>query len=524
MRAKRFFGVILLTLCTALVTGAMTARAADSDSGNAAATMRQMKEILRQLKEMRREHRRDRQMIESLQTQVNQLESRKSKVSDATLQLRNTNRRLQATNQQLQQTALQVKTLEDKANEPMSPAQFSESFGQYLGSHTFQVTGAAGLDYIYNQQSGALADIHHATQNTFLLDWEPMVLYRPADWILFEGVMSASFGQTGTGTDLSTADFQLFPSDYLTLVGGLFDNPFGDWLEAQSPMWVNRFVTAPLPFGVESVVPPGEIGVQARGGLQWGKLGQDFDYTAWIGNGPTFSENVLGASMGGPVAVANAQSNGRSYGGRLRFYPLPLDADLGRLELGASTYDGKWQGGNWLTSWGVDFNYLKGNFQGRGEWLQSYRDMGSSLPRDNRQGWYLQLGYMMSSVKIPGLPRNINRYFQRLQPLIRYSGVNQHYVAIDDITGATGMGVGGFQAGLIPDFGLNGSPALYAPHSREVALALDYWFAPSIVWNNEFDFEVPQAGGMFVASDGSLTPAGSIPNDHAFLTQFTIGF
>jgi hypothetical protein len=57
-----------------------------------------------------------------------------------------------------------------------------------------------------------------------------------------------------------------------------------------------------------------------------------------------------------------------------------------------------------------------------------------------------------------------------------------------------------------------------------VALALDYWIAPSIVWQNEFDIELPRAGGAFVSPSGALTPAGSIPNDHAFLSQFTIGF
>jgi hypothetical protein len=518
MWSRRF--TFSFVICAMLMSGAIAARAADSEAADSAT----MKQILHELQELRIERQHDRKVIKQLEMKVDRLERGAMPAANTTLQLENTNRRLQATNQQLQQTAIQVKTLEEKVNEPINPTQFEDSFSRYLGSHSFTITGAAGLDYIYDQQSSGIDGIHHGTQNTFLLDWEPMILYRPADWILFEGVMSASFGQTGTGTDLSTADFQLFPNNYLTIVGGLFDNPFGDWLEAQSPMWVNRFVTAPLPFGVESVVPPGDIGVQARGGFEWGAEGQDFDYTAWVGNGPQFSENVLGASLSGPVAVANAQSNGKAFGTRLRIYPLPLDAQFGRLELGASTYDGKWNGGNWFTSWGIDFNYLIGNFQTRGEWLQSYRQMGSGLPQDNRQGWYLQLGYMMSGVEVPGLSKDIEKYLQRLQPLIRYSGVNQHFVAIDDITGATGTGVGGFQAGLIPDFGLSGSPALWAPHSREVALALDYWFAPSIVWNNEFDIELPRAGGYFVAGDGSLKPVGATPNDHAFLTQFTIGF
>lgn len=111
-----------------------------------------------------------------------------------------------------------------------------------------------------------------------------------------------------------------------------------------------------------------------------------------------------------------------------------------------------------------------------------------------------------------------------MEPLIRYSGVNQHFVAIDDVTGATGAAMGGLQAGLVPDFGLSGSPALFAPHSREIAIGLDYWIAPSIVWQNEFDIELPESGGTFVAADGTMSPVGQVPNDRAFLSQFTVGF
>ena len=102
-------------------------------------------------------------------------------------------------------------------------------------------------------------------------------------------------------------------------------------------MWVNRFVTAPLPFGVEPVVPPAELGVELRGGIQFGKPGQDFDYTVWGGNGPNYSSAVLGAAVSSPTAVASSQTNGKSIGARFRVYPLPVDLEMGRLELGAPT-------------------------------------------------------------------------------------------------------------------------------------------------------------------------------------------
>ena len=63
---------------------------------------------------------------------------------------------------------------------------------------------------------------------------------------------------------------------------------------------------------------------------------------------------------------------------------------------------------------------------------------------------------------------------------------------------------------------------------REVALGIDYWFAPSIVWQTEVDFELPHAGGTMYSFNGGDTatgsPVGATTNDQAILTQFAIGF
>ena len=520
MPARRIFSIFLFAFGVAALSLAGLARAADSDGSDAAA----MKEIRGEMRQMREERKRDREVIRSLEIKVQQLETKDSRVEATTQQLQNTDQKLKETTLELQQTNVQVKTLQTKVDAPIASSEFGDAVGRYLGTHSFTVTGAAGGDFIYDQQSGALNGLPHVSQNSFFFDWEPMILYRPTDWILFQGVISTNFGSTGTGTDLSAANFQIFLNDYITVEAGLFDQPFGDWYETQSPMWVNRFVTAPLPFGVEPVVPPAELGVQLRGGMQFGELGQDFDYTVWVGNGPNFSSNVLGAAVSSPTAVANSQTNGKSIGARFRIYPLPVDSELGRLELGASTYNGKWANGNWYNSWGVDFNYFVGNLQTRGEWLESYRQMPNGLGADNRQGWYVQAGYFLTDLNVPCFSDKLNSYLHRFEPLVRYSGVNQRGVSTDDIAGATGVGLGGVQVGLVPDFGINGSPATYAPHAREVALALDYWIAPSIVWQNEFDLELPQTGGVFVSPGGAETPAGPIPNDRAFLSQFTIGF
>ena len=128
--------------------------------------------------------------------------------------------------------------------------------------------------------------------------------------------------------------------------------------------------------------------------MQWGALGQDFDYTVWVTNGPSFDSELPQPVVGQALNEVNnikINTNGQGYGARLRVYPFPLDSNLGRLELGASTLDGKWQDGNWYNAWGIDFAYLRGALQARGEFIEMYRDMPNANA-DNRQGWYVQLG------------------------------------------------------------------------------------------------------------------------------------
>lgn len=211
-------------------------------------------------------------------------------------------------------------------------------------------------------------------------------------------------------------------------------------------------------------------------------------------------------------------SNGRTFGGRFRIYPLPLDSPLGRLELGASTLDGKWLGGNWFNSWGVDFAYLRDGLQARGEFVQTYRTVPGTGPgtgKDNRQGWYFQVGYFLQNLPLSVLPDSARNLVHHLEPVVRYSGVNQAAVVGDEIT-------------TVPQLGFNGSPSVFSPHAREVALGLDYWFAPSIVLQNEFDLELPEAGGTQYSFNGAATPTaqsiGPTANDFAFLTQLAIGF
>jgi TolA-binding protein len=493
--------IFLLSLCIPALRGAASAE--DTAGADLRAIQQEINNIKKHESAERQRVDQDERTIQTLEQQLRQLELRNAALAhqaDA----------LEVTSQQLKQDRQQLKDLQQQLATRVTDEQFGSLMNRYLGSHQFTWNGAVAGSFIYDRGNNT---------NTFALTFEPLVIYRLNDWISFVGELEAALPQGSSAEfGLPIAMFQLFLNDYLQVNAGLFDQPFGDWYEAQSALWVNRFITAPLPYGAEAIIPPSELGFQLRGGLQWGALGQDLDYTTWVGNGPSFStqpEPVPGQTLN-PVTNIQTNTNGKAFGTRIRFYPFPLDSNLGRLEVGASTYNGKWMNGNWFNSWGVDYAYLNGNLQTRGEYVQTWRQMPAGSPApDKRQGWYVQFGYFLQGLPLPQLPLRIDKFVYSLEPLVRYSGVNQPAVVADEIS-------------TVPELGFNGSPAIFTPHSREVALGLDYWIEPSIVWQTEFDIELPHAGGTQYSFNGASTPTaspiGATHNDHALLTQLAIGF
>jgi len=500
----RIGGLLLLLALTTLAGAHALFADEGSDRGDLLRLRRQIKQLQTDQAAQRRRMDESERLVQELEAQLRQVEAQNQKLDSAAQQLVSSSAHLKSeTSERLEQFQTQLKADAESAD-------FAGAMSRYLGTHQFTFAGAAAGDFIYDRAT---------SQNTFSLLFEPIVLYRLNDWMLFEGTIEASL-PNGSAADfeLPVATAQIFLNDYLEINAGIFDQPFGDFYEDQSPLWVNRFITAPLLYGAEAVVPPTDIGVQARGSVQWGRLGQDVDYTLWVANGPSFDsalpQPVVGQTLNPQNNIA-LNTNGRAYGGRFRLYPLPLDTGLGRLELGASTYDGKWLDSHWFYSWGVDFAYLRNDLQARGEWVQSYRQMPTGSGPDNRQGWYVQAGYFLQHLPSLHLGSEVDNAVHRLELLTRYSGVNQRAIVAEEIS-------------TTPAIGFSGSPAIFSPHAREVALGVDYWIEPSIVWQTEFDFELPHAGGTLFAFNGSNTPTatgvGATANDRALLTQLAIGF
>ena len=233
--ALRTSGLLLSLTVIALAA----ARIVFADESGSPADLQRLRREIKQLQSdetaQRRRMDQNEQLIKELETQLRQVESQNQKLNNAAQQLVSSDAKLKSeTNERLEQFQAQLGT-------DASPGGFSEAMSRYLGTHQFTFVGAAAGDFIYDRNT---------SQNTFSLQFEPIALYRLNDWILFEGTINALL-PVGSKSDfeLPVATAQIFLNDYLEINAGIFDQPFGDWLEDQSPLWVNRFITAPLLYG-----------------------------------------------------------------------------------------------------------------------------------------------------------------------------------------------------------------------------------------------------------------------------------
>jgi hypothetical protein len=458
----------------------------------------------------------ERRHIDELEKKVRELEAANNKIeqTQATIQSSDT------------QTQNQVAAIQKTVDQQLGPFQFGDRINAFLGQHTFSLVGNAAAGFAYSRVA--------ANNNpTFEINLNPII--RLGDWINFYGRLHAEVAAGGTTSVApNLANVELFPFGWnvpLELVAGLFDAPFGDFFENQYVNWINPFITAPLPYGSEAVTPASGLGLQARGGIQFGSSGQDVDYTLWADSGPTFESapgiNAIPAPVIGEVinqlTGLNLATNGKGFGARFRVFPLPVELGLGRLEVMTSTYDGNWRDSLGYESWGAGFVYRVGPFRTRGEWAQSYRAMphlsAAAYPgccgHDNRQGWFVQAGYELYGIPHPDLGDFFERRLDKGEILVRYSGVNQRAIVASDISDLAS-----------PDS--NGSPAVFEPHAREVAFAFDYWLQPSIVWKTEVDLELLRAGGQMYTFGSAAVPRlssiGNTENDVAVMTQIAVGF
>jgi hypothetical protein len=404
-----------------------------------------------------------------------ELDTLKAQLERDRLQMEQDRQRIEQLERQFESVEVKSEQKSKELEEKITKQALSQpTFGQYLdrfaGEHRLSIVGYGFGTFEWQER---------ANTNTFLAGFNPIFLYRLSDRLLFEGEAEIELADTETEFNLEYAQIDYILNDYMTLVAGKFLLPFGEFIERLHPVWINKLVSRPLPFreGDEGgLLPFSELGLQVRGGIPLGYgEGTRAEYSLYVTNGPRFASDVRSAFF---EANNTDQNRAKGYGARIGVELLPYDAGLGRLRLGASTFDGQWGSHSklWFTSWGVDTVYQNGPLALRGEYLQTHRAMPTSIPDDKRDGWYIQAAYRLQALPVP--------YLDHTELIVRYSGQNQNALTADAL--AEG----------------------FLRNPRQVAVGLDYWIAPSVVWKLEYDRELPAKGG----------------DRNALLTQFAVGF
>jgi hypothetical protein len=168
--------------------------------------------------------------------------------------------------------------------------------------------------------------------------FSPIFHYQYRDMVMLEAELEIEVednGDTEVALEYLTIDY--FINDYMTLVGGKFLSPIGNFRQNLHPSWINKLASAPPDFGHDGAAPTSDVGVQLRGGFP--VAGTFANYAAYVSNGPElnaeFEDDEF--SLEGIVAEGfGSNSDGELVvGGRIGFFPFP------GLEVGLSAATGK---------------------------------------------------------------------------------------------------------------------------------------------------------------------------------------
>ncbi len=310
--------------------------------------------------------------------------------------------------------------------------------------------------------------------NFDLLNFNPMFLFRYKDLLLLHADLDFGLDDDGnTQADLGNLNLNLFLNDYMVFQIGQFDSPLGYFAQNLSPDWINRLPTPPVGFDDDQAAPQNALGSSLRGGFNIFSTPIHINYILFVANGPRAIADP-DTGLIDYVATDSFPKNYNSFisGGRIGILPIP------RLEIGFSGAAGKAavfglasnmqipEKNRSYESLGADISYKWRQWDLRGEAIEQEigGNSNSEYPKKGKwKAWYLQAAYWIPCTKI--------------QPIVRWGGYSSP-------VGSDGQ--------------------------HQVALGLDYWFAPSIVAKAAYEFNFGQRG--------------SDANKNAFIIQFAIGF
>ena len=346
-----------------------------------------------------------------------------------------------------------------------------------LGTSKFLITGYAFAGFTDRQRGNS----------SFNAGFSPILLWKVSDRIFVEAEPEFEFetedGAGSTNVKLEYANINFFLNDYMTLRGGLFLTPFGQFSERLHPAWINKIPDFPLVFQEEGgLVPFSSLGFEVRGAVPvWSAR---FNYAVYVANGPGLITE--GGEEAGRLNFDNFDDNNRdkAVGGRIGFLPLP-ELEIGYSVQAAEVGSGEFKGTRALLQ-AVDLSYvhdseaLHGVIDLRAEWVWSDVDkalydpdgslgFGPTSFSNKRNGGYVQLAYR---------PTRLAGWVKNLEGVCRYDRLDQP----------------------------KGAPGSF--DEQRVTFGLNYWLGPSAVLKTAYQLDDREERG----------------NRNAFFLQAAVGF
>ena len=270
------------------------------------------------------------------------------------------------------------------------------------------------------------------TNSTFFADVSPLILWQPPDsHLLVEAAFDLGIGGSDVSSETTTvtlglADISYDVCDYLTIGGGLFTVPFGQYHNHFDPPWVNKFPDDPLAF--DAIAPGAEVGFFARGAIPSGTT--RWTYDVYVANGPNLITQDPAAAGQLNFDDFTDLNNNKAVGGRIGFLPFP-DMEMGySLQFSQPSPSGFHEVNAVMQA--ADFHYkplvksLGGQFDFAGEWI--WAKVGSATYDANgslgfgpltfgsySQGGYFSLGYRPTEID--------DKILRNVELLVRYDSL-----------------------------------------------------------------------------------------------------
>lgn len=290
------------------------------------------------------------------------------------------------------------------------------------GLEGFVLAGDANIGFVTQRK----------TNSTFFADVSPLILWQPPDsHLLVEAAFDLGIGGSDVSSETTTvtlglADISYDVCDYLTIGGGLFTVPFGQYHNHFDPPWVNKFPDDPLAF--DAIAPGAEVGFFARGAIPSGTT--RWTYDVYVANGPNLITQDPAAAGQLNFDDFTDLNNNKAVGGRIGFLPFP-DMEMGySLQFSQPSPSGFHEVNAVMQA--ADFHYkplvksLGGQFDFAGEWI--WAKVGSATYDANgslgfgpltfgsySQGGYFSLGYRPTEID--------DKILRNVELLVRYDSL-----------------------------------------------------------------------------------------------------